>query len=104
MCHSSRLRAERWAVRAGQPFDADVLAGADGRAKGYAEEMVLEADGRVYKAAEAWLKVLSLAPWYLRWLRILGKTRLTMALARIGYGVVAKYRRRWFGTRACRLS
>lgn len=103
MCHSSRLRVERWAERAGQPLHADVLLSDDGIAKGYSEEMVIEADGQVLKAADAWMKVMTIAPWYLRWVALLAKTKPTMALARFLYGIVAKYRIKWFGSRECKI-
>lgn len=82
----------------------DVLVSDEAIAKGYGEAMVLEADGRVYKAADAWLKVLTIAPWYLRWVAVFRKTALTMAIARWVYGIVERYRYRWFGTRACERS
>ncbi len=53
--------------------------------------MVLEADGKVYQAAEAWMKLMSIAPWYLRWVGLFGKTKPTMAMATWAYGIVAKY-------------
>jgi predicted DCC family thiol-disulfide oxidoreductase YuxK len=103
LCHTSQLRVERWAKRAGQPLDVDVLLSDEGLAKGYGEAMVLEADGKVLQAADAWMKVMTIAPWYLRWLALLAKTKPTMALARFGYGVIAKYRLKWFGSRECKV-
>ena len=99
----SQLRAERWAKRAGQPLDVDVLLSAEGQAKGYGDAMVLEADGKVFQAADAWMKIMTIAPWYLRWVAVFGKTKPTMAIARFFYGIVAKYRLKWFGSRACQV-
>jgi len=103
LCHTAQLRAERWAKRAGQPLVADVLLSDEGIAKGYGEAMVLEADGKVFQAADAWMKMMTIAPWYLRWVAQFGKTKPTMAIARFFYGIVAKYRLKWFGTRACQV-
>lgn len=63
--------------------------------------MILEADGEVLTGADAWLKMMSISPWYSRWIAWMAKTRFTRALARWGYGIVAKYRYKIFGTRAC---
>ena len=84
-------------------MDVDVLLSDEAIAKGYSEAMVLEADGQVLTAADAWLKLMTIAPWYLRWLSSFAKFAPTMAIARWFYGVVAKYRYKWFGTRACQV-
>ena len=86
-----------------QPLDVAILAGDEGIAKGYGESMVLEADGLVLLAADAWMKIMTIAPWYFRWLTIFGKTKPTMAIVRWVYGIVAKYRYKWFGTKACQI-
>ena len=104
LCHASKLQAERWAARAGQPLEVDVLLSDEAIAKGYADAMTLEADGQVYHAADAWLKLMTIAPWYLRWVSLARKSKLTRAIASYFYGVVAKYRIRWFGSRACAIS
>jgi predicted DCC family thiol-disulfide oxidoreductase YuxK len=101
LCHTSKLQAEKWAKRAGQPLKVDVLLSDEAIERGYGDAMVLEADGHVYTAADAWLKLMSIAPWYLRWVALLSKTKPTQAVARFFYGIVAKYRLKWFGTRAC---
>ncbi len=103
LCHVSKLRAERWAQVMGKPLEVDVLASDEALAKGYGELMVLEADGEVLTGADAWLKMMSLAPWYLRWVSWFGKTKPTRSVARFFYGIVAKYRYKWFGTRACQM-
>ncbi len=103
LCHASQLRVERWAAKAHQPLSVDVLLSDDAIAKGYADAMVLEADGKVLSAADAWMQVMTIAPWYLRWLSVMRKTKPTMALASWVYAVVAKYRIRLFGSRSCQL-
>jgi predicted DCC family thiol-disulfide oxidoreductase YuxK len=103
LCHVSKLRAEKWAERAHQPLEVDVLVSDEAIEKGYGDAMVLEADGQVLTAADAWLKIMTVAPWYLRWLGWFNLTPPTRALARWVYGIVAKYRYKWFGTRACQV-
>ena len=104
LCHASQLRAEKWASRARQPLHVDVLLSDEAIAKGYGDAMVLEADGQVYQAEDAWMKLMTIAPFYLRWVVLFGKTRPTMAIARFFYGIVAKYRIKWFGLRACQIA
>jgi predicted DCC family thiol-disulfide oxidoreductase YuxK len=101
LCHASKLRSERWAERAGRPLEVDVLASDEAIAKGYGEMMVLEADGAVLTGADAWLKMMTLAPVPLRWLSLMRLTKPTRAIAAFFYGIVARYRYRWFGTRSC---
>lgn len=102
LCHASQLRAVRWAARAGQPLDAHPLQGPEAISKGYLlDGMVLEKDGKVFKAAQAWIELLSIAPWYLRWLHWVGKVPIFKPILSWGYGVVAKYRIKWFGAREC---
>lgn len=103
LCHVSQLRAERWASRAGQPLIVDVLASDEAIAKGYGEAMVLEVDGHPLYAEQAWMQVMTVAPWYLRWIVFFNCFRPTRALLAWGYRVVAKYRLKWFGTRECQL-
>jgi predicted DCC family thiol-disulfide oxidoreductase YuxK len=103
LCHASQLRVERWARRAGQPLAVDVLVSDEGIAKGYGQVMVLEADGTVFQAADAWMKVMTIAPWYWRWISLFAKTKPTLWVMRVFYGIVAKYRLKWFGTRECQL-
>lgn len=100
LCHASKLRVERWAERAGQPLDVDILQSPEAIEKGYGEAMVLEAD-QVYIGADAWLRLMSVAPWYLRWIGFMRHTRPTRWLATTLYGIVARLRYRLFGRRAC---
>lgn len=103
LCHESKLRVEKWAERAGQPFVAMPLQSTEALDKGYfGEAMILEAD-KTYRAADAWLRLMDIAPWYLRWVGWLKVVPPLRAIMRWGYGIVAKYRIKWFGSRACQL-
>ena len=103
LCHASKLRAEKWAERSGQALRVDVLQGSDAIAKGYVgDAMVLEAD-QVYTGAEAWLKLMEISPWYLRWISSAGKLPGAKQLLTWGYGLVARIRYKVFGTRACQI-
>src|SRR5437016_4864961 len=58
LCHGSQLRVVRWAARAGQPVETDVLQSGAAMEKGYdGGSMVLEAD-KVYYAEDAWLRLM----------------------------------------------
>lgn len=100
LCHASKLRVERWAERAGVPLEVEILQSEEAQKKNYGQAMVLEAD-RVYQAEDAWLKLMLIAPWGLRWIGWLGRLPGFRTLLAWGYRIVAKYRYRWFGTRAC---
>lgn len=102
LCHASQIRAVRWAQRAGQALNAVPLQSVEAAAKGYTlDGMVLERDGSVYKASRAWIELLAIAPWYLRWIHWVGKVPGIRSILSWGYGIVAKYRLKWFGTREC---
>lgn len=101
LCHMSKLRVERWAERRQHPLRVDILQGDDAIAKGYGDAMVVEADGAVFQGAYAWLKLMELAPVWLRWVAWLGRVPGVRHAMIWGYGVVARYRYRWFGTRDC---
>lgn len=103
LCHTSKLRVETWAQKAHQPLEVDVLQSDEAIAKGYGDAMVLEADGKVYFAQDAWLRCMQIAPFYLRWISWLKVIPGFTALAKFGYSVVAKYRIKWFGSRACQI-
>lgn len=108
LCHASKLRAERWAERAQRPLTAEVLQSPSAMAKGYYDavepaQMVLETESEVLYAADAWLRILEIAPWYLRWVPVACRVRSLRALAKRLYLVVARFRYRLFGTRACPL-
>ena len=84
LCHMSKLRAERWAERAGRPLHVEVLQSEEALEKSYGvSDMVLEADGRVFKRADAWLKLMTLAPWPLRWVSWFRLSAPTYWLARM---------------------
>lgn len=83
-------------------MDVDILQSDEAIGKGYqGDVMVLEADGQVFYGADAWLKVMTIAPWYLRWLSWGRYTLPTRWLSRLVYGIVARIRYKLFGTRAC---
>lgn len=103
LCHASKLRVERWAERAKLPLHVDILQSPEAIEKGYGSAMVLEVDGEPLYGADAWLAMMQIAPWYLRWVGWLGLVPGVRQLMKAGYGVVARYRYRWFGTRACPL-
>lgn len=103
LCHVSQLRAEKWAQKSGQPLHVDILQSDDAIAKGYGDAMVLEVGDEVYLAANAWLKLMSVAPWYFRWISWFGGNPFMSKLANLAYDVVAKYRYKWFGTRVCQI-
>lgn len=101
LCHGSQLQVVKWAAKSGQPVDTEILQSPEAVEKGYSgDEMVLEAD-RVYRAADAWLKLMQVAPWYLRWIGTVGRIPGVRQLLAFGYRIVARYRKKWFGVRAC---
>lgn len=101
LCHESKLRFEIWAEKKGQPLHATPLQSLEAADKGYGfEQMVLEAD-RVYTAEDAWLKLMEIAPWYLAWVRLLASIPFIRPMLKWGYRLVARYRIKWFGARAC---
>jgi predicted DCC family thiol-disulfide oxidoreductase YuxK len=99
LCLKSSKTVQRWAKAAGQPLEVHTLQSPKAQAKGYSEQMVLEAE-RTYFAAEAWLRAMSLAPWYLRWVSWLRFTPITKWVAATGYNFVARNRHLWMGRRA----
>lgn len=103
LCHESKLRVERWAEKRGMPLEVDILQSQEAVEKGYGQAMVLETEERVYTGFDAWLFLLRLAPWYFRWIAPLGRFPLTAWFVRWVYGMVAKYRYKWFGTRSCQI-
>jgi predicted DCC family thiol-disulfide oxidoreductase YuxK len=103
LCHASRLRIHAWAQRAGRPMEYETLQSPEAAAKGYGDAMVLEADGEVLTGADAWLKLMDLAPGPLRVVGWLGRIPGLRSVLKLGYRIVARYRYRWFGTRACPL-
>ena len=103
LCHGSQLQVVKWAKRAGQEIETDVLQSEAAFAQGYkGDAMVLEAD-KVYFAEDAWLRLMNVAPWYLRWVGWIGSIPGIHQILGLGYRLVAKYRKRWFGNRSCPL-
>lgn len=104
LCHTSKLRAEGWAEKAGQPLQVEVIQSEEGLEKGYTTgSMVLEVDGKPIFGADAWLRIMRVAPWYFRPVAWMAYTPPTRALAKFGYGLVARVRYRIWGSRACPL-
>jgi predicted DCC family thiol-disulfide oxidoreductase YuxK len=98
LCHASSKKIKKWAPAAGQPLEVHTLQSPDAQAKGYNEQMVLEAD-KVYFAGDAWLRVMAIAPWYLRWISWMRFTGVTAWLAKGLYNLVARTRHYWLGRR-----
>lgn len=104
LCHVSQLRVERWALRRGRQLVPLPLQSDEAQDKGYPmDAMILEKNGAVYAGADAWLELLEIAPWYLRWLFPLRKIRPLRAILAWGYRIVERYRIKWFGSRECRI-
>lgn len=102
LCHTTQLRLERWAAKRNQPLHVDILQSDKAIQKGYTlEGLVLEIDGKPHVGYDGWLESMKVAPWPLRWLYSLRKISLFRSLAKFAYGIVAKYRLKWFGSRSC---
>jgi hypothetical protein len=72
--------------------------------KGYTlEGLVLEIDGQPHIGYDGWLESMKVSPWYLQGFYALRKLAPFRYVAKIGYGIVAKYRLKWFGTRTCQI-
>lgn len=103
LCHGSQLQVVKWAQRRGQMVEPEILQSPEAEAKGYiGDRMVLEAD-KTYFAEDAWLKLMTLAPWYLSWIAIFRWIPPIKWILSIGYRIVARYRKKMFGTRTCPL-
>ena len=104
LCHTSKLKIEKWAEQAHQPLTVDVLQSDEGIRKGYTlEGMILEIDGKPHIGYDAWLESMKVSPWYLRGFYGLRKVPPIRWAFKVGYGFVAKYRLMMFGTRACQI-
>jgi predicted DCC family thiol-disulfide oxidoreductase YuxK len=102
LCHTTQLRTERWAAAHGQPLEVDLLQSAEAIGKGYTMEgFVLEVDGKAHIGYDAWLEMLKVAPLPLRWIHWIRKVPPVRWITKLGYGIVAKYRLKWFGSREC---
>jgi predicted DCC family thiol-disulfide oxidoreductase YuxK len=103
LCHASQLRVERWAKRKGQPLRVEILQSPEGVAKGYTDGgMVLEAE-TVLVGADAWMRIMAVAPFPLSLVYPLSKFAPFRFLMAVGYNLVAKFRYRLFGRRSCPL-
>ncbi len=102
LCHTSKLKIEKWAEQAQQPLNVDVLQSDEGIRKGYSlEGMILEIDGKPHIGYDAWLESMKVSPWYLRGIYGLRNVQPIRWCFKVGYGFVAKYRLMMFGTRTC---
>jgi predicted DCC family thiol-disulfide oxidoreductase YuxK len=102
LCHTSKLRAEKWAEKAHKVLDVNILQSPEAISKGYpGDAMVLEAGDEVYFGADAWLQIMTFSPWYLRWIAACRRFPPFAWIAKKGYNLVARFRYKWFGTRAC---
>jgi hypothetical protein len=91
-------------LRRRQPLHVDVLQSNDSLDKGYTlEGLVLEIDGQPHIGYDGWLESMKVSPWYLQGFYALRKLAPFRYVAKIGYGIVAKYRLKWFGTRTCQI-
>lgn len=104
LCDASQIRASRWAAASGQPLQTEFLQSAEAVEKGYiGDEMILEADGIIYRGPDAWLRILRIAPLPLRWFSWMSRYQATRSLTKIVYLVVARFRYAIFGRRTCPL-
>ena len=104
LCHTSQLKLEKWAARAGQPLHVDILQSDNGIAKGYGlEGLVLEINGQPHFGYDGFLESMKVSPWWGRGFYALRKLPPFRWVIKIGYGIVAKFRHKWFGTRACQI-
>jgi predicted DCC family thiol-disulfide oxidoreductase YuxK len=99
LCHASMKRVRSWARARNFPLDVHTLQSPQAKEKGYSDQMVLEADGRVYVAGDAWLRVMAIAPWYLRWISWMRLTPMTGWIAKGFYSLIARTRFLWAGKR-----
>ena len=104
LCHTSQLKIEKWATKAGQPLHVDVLQSDEAIGKGYTlEGLVLEIDGQPHIGYDGWLESMKVAPWYGRWIYGLRKIRAARWIFKMIYAFVAKVRYILFGRRACQI-
>jgi predicted DCC family thiol-disulfide oxidoreductase YuxK len=96
LCHGSQLQVARWASKSGQDIETEILQSDEAQNKGY------EGD-EIYRAHKAWIKLMTVAPWYLRWVAPVAKLPLLSWFTKIGYQFIAKYRKKFFGKRVCQL-
>lgn len=99
LCHASAKTIKGWARDRNKPLETHTLQSPGAKAKGYGEKMVLETPQKTYYAGDAWLKVMELAPWHLRWISWLNNFGPTRWLAKLFYGFIANTRYFWFGKR-----
>lgn len=104
LCHGSQLQLVKWASKRGQPVETEILQSPEAIEKGYTgDEMMLEADGKTFNAENAWLKLMTVAPWWISWVAVFRFVPPLKWLLTIGYRIVARYRKKFFGRRVCPL-
>lgn len=103
LCHTSKLKVERWAATKGQDLQAIPFQSSEGIERGYLNgPMVLEAD-QIYKGADAWMQLSLLAPWWLQILFVPARLPGLNLITRMVYNLIAKYRIKLFGSRECQI-
>lgn len=81
----------------------EILQSPEAVAKGYTDGgMVLEAE-EVLVGADAWMRIMAVAPFPLSLVYPLSKFAPFRLMMAVGYNLVAKFRYRLFGRRACPL-
>jgi predicted DCC family thiol-disulfide oxidoreductase YuxK len=104
LCNKSKLVYEKWAQKAGIPFIAEPLMSTSGLEKGFTgDQMILERDGVQYSASNAWLELMRLAPWYLRWIYWTRNAPILRPIYKFFYNKVAHNRIKWFGSASCEI-
>lgn len=100
LCLRAEKTATRWAERASVPFEARPIQCVEGAPL----VLTLQVGERSFTSDEAWIKLLTIAPWPLRWIGLAAERSKGFArIVRGVYKVVARYRRRNSTCEACSL-
>ncbi len=100
LCTASSRRVRDWGNGRGQPIELHTLQSPMAQDRGYGtDRLALEAGGKTYYAAEAWLKLMELAPWYFRWVSWTQHNRVTKWIVVKFYNFIAQHRHFWLGRR-----
>ena len=104
LCEAAQTVAGRWALRAKHPLRILMIQSPEAAAANVDPDLMTvdTPEGR-FTAADAWLQLMRIGPVLLRPVALLRRTRPTLWLARKVYNFVAARRKKWFGTRECRL-
>ena len=95
LCTRSEFLVEQWARTSGQPLEVKTLRSSEAKEKRYGNTLTLEAD-KIYLAENAWFKLLTLAPWYLRWISWMQFIPPCRWIIKLVYLIVVKTRYFWF--------